>query len=537
MKKKYLSILLTGLISVSCSDFLDEEPKSQMATEQFFTDRDHAFSAVNGLYRTGVLQLFDGSAYAGSPAMFITEMSGFFDNQYKGQEVHVGYAQQLTLTGTNISGYLDDRWYDLYNGIARANLAIKNLATTPDLSEDEISQLEGEARFFRAYGYYFLVRMFGDVPLITEPAQTLADELYVGRSSVAAVYDQIVEDLQFCVNESKMINAPMADTERNKGGRITKGAAATVLAEVYLTMSGYPLQSNHYGDALAMAKRIIAGEFGAYSLTQHDMDGGSVDTENSAYNKIRRADKTASEYMLFREYEPAITTGEYARWSVPAFAGLEDKIVKYSVVNGAYIPVKQFVWMYDSLEDLRIQEKQYFHTSIVTPAGQTIDLKVRTPHMWFEETALFQTGNSGKDVPLYTYSDVLLIAAEAAARTTGVPDAVPYLAEVRARAYWKQDLAEVEADLTGLGVDAFVEQVWTERNRELVFEFKTWFDILRTRKYPQTTLATRGTVTYVNVETATNPWGKKYSSTYLLLPLSDAERQRNPALGDNNPGY
>jgi hypothetical protein len=536
MKKKYLSILLTGLISVSCSDFLDEEPKSQMATEQFFSDRDHAFSAVNGLYRTGVLQLFDGSAYAGSPAMFITEMSGFFDNQYKGQEVHVGYAQQLTLNGTNISGYLDDRWFDLYNGIARANLAIKNLATTPDLSEDEISQLEGEARFFRAYAYYFLVRMFGDVPLITVPAQTLADELYVGRSSVADVYDLIVQDLQFCVNESKMINAPMASDVLNKGGRVTKGAAAAVLAEVYLTMSGYPLQSNHYADALAVAKRIIAGEFGAHSLVQHDMDGVDVDTERSAYNKIRLADKTQSEYIFYREYDPAISAGEYARWSVPAFAGLEDKVVKYSVVNGAYIPVKQFVWMYDSVEDLRIQEKQYFHTSI-TRAGQTYDLKTRTPHMWFDETALFETGNSGKDVPIYTYSDVLLIAAEATARTAGVPDAIPYLGEVRARAYWKQNRAEVEGDLNGLGVEAFVEQVLTERNRELVFEFKTWFDILRTKKYPQTTLATRGTVTYVNVETATNPWGKKYSNTFLLLPLSDAERQRNPALGDNNPGY
>jgi hypothetical protein len=522
-------------MSVSCSDFLDEEPKSQMVTETFFSDRDHAFSAVNALYRTGVLQLFDGSAYAGTPAMFINDMSGFFDNQYKGQEVHVNYAQQLTLNGTNISAYLDDRWFDLYNGIGRANLAIENIAETPELTEDEIGQLQGEARFFRAYAYYFLVRMFGDVPLITKPTQSLADELYVGRSPIASVYNQIVEDLKFCVSdESKMAKADMTTNK----GRITKGAAATLLAEVYLTMSGFPLQANHYEDAADLTKLIIAGEYGAYSLTQHDMDGGNVDEENSAYNKIRKADKTASEYILYREYEAAITASDYARWSVPAFAGLEDKVIKYSVVNGAYVPVDQFVWMYDPDEDLRIQEKQYFHTSLTTTGGQTITFDDRTPYMWFDETALFQTGNSGKDVPIYAYSDVLLIAAEAIARTEGVTEeAVGYLADVRGRAYWKQDRSVVEASLAGLGPDAFVQQVWTERHRELVFEFKNWFDVLRTHQYPQTTEASAGEVTYTNVETAKNPWGKSYSPTFLLLPLSNAERQRNPALGDNNPGY
>lgn len=537
MKKIYLSIFLTGLISVSCSDFLDEEPKSQMSTETFFTDRDHAYSAVNGLYRTGAPQLFDGSAYGGSPMMFVNHMSGFFDNQYKGQEVHVGYAQLLTLNGTNISGYLDDRWYDLYNGIGRANLAIKNLSRTPDLTETEMKQLEGEARFFRAFGYYFLVRMFGAVPLITEPAETLADELYIERAPVASVYDQIVADLKFCVGPSQMDSIKGM---HGNAGRVSKASAATLLSEVYLTMSGFPLRDDHYAEAAEMANRVISGRYGAFSLTQHDMDGGVVDEENSAYNKIRRADVTDSEYILYHEYDPAISAGEYARWSVPGLLGLEDKVVKYSVVNGAYTPVDQFVWMYDPAQDLRIQEKQYFHTSLTTTGGTTFTFKTRLPYMWFDETALFQTGNSGKDVPIYTYADVLLIAAEATAHTTGVTAALPYLAQVRARAYWKKTLLEVTTDLTtkvGTDVNLFDQEVWTERNRELVFEFKTWFDVLRTHQYPQTTEANPGVVTYKDVETATNPWGKQYAAKFLLLPLSDAERQRNPALGDNNPGY
>jgi starch-binding outer membrane protein, SusD/RagB family len=535
MKKIHLIILLAGLNSFSCSDFLDEEPKDELSSEQFFSDRDHAFNAVNTLYRNGAPQMFDGSAYAGTPAIFFQDMSGFFDNQYKGQEVHASHAQQLTLNGTNISGYLDDRWAELYNGVARANFAIENIAGTPDLSEEEIGQLQGEARFFRAYAYYFLVRLFGEVPLVTEPVESLADEVYVGRSSVADVYAQIVSDLKYCVDESNMSALRMANGGNN--GRVTKGAAATLLAEVYLTMSGFPLQANHYADAAAMAKRVISGEFGAYSLTQHQLDGGTVDFENSAYNQIRRADKTEAEYIFYREYDAAITASDYPRWTVPAFAGLEDKVVKYSVVNGAYQPVDQFLNLYDPDEDLRIQEKQYYHSSVTTTGGQTINFAT-TPYIWYDETALFTSGNSGKDVAIYTYSDVLLIAAEAIAQSAGVnAEAAGYLAQVRARAYWKQDMADIANDLDDLGTQAFVEEVLTERNRELVFEFKTWFDVLRTKRYPQTNEANPGEVTYVNVEGATNPWGKTYSSTYLLLPLSNNERQRNPALGDNNPGY
>jgi starch-binding outer membrane protein, SusD/RagB family len=535
MKKIQLIILLAGLSAFSCSDFLDEEPRDEMESQNYFSDRDHAFNAANTLYRTGAPQMFDGSAYAGTPAIFFQDMSGFFDNQYKGQEVHASHAQNLTLNGTNISGYLDDRWADLYAGVARANLAIANIPTTPDLTEDEIDQLMGEARFYRAYAYYFLVRLFGDVPLITEPTLSLEDELYYGRTSVAEVYNLIVGDLTYCVNESKMSSLPMADDEND--GRVTKGAAATLLAEVYLTMAGYPLQQEaRYADAATMAQRVINGEFGAYSLTQHQLNGNGADQPNSAYNQIRRADKTVSEYIFYREYDAAITASDYPRWTVPAFEGFEDKVVKYSVVNGAYQPEDEFLNIYNPTEDLRIQEKQYFHTTMNDADGNPVTFRA-TPYIWYDENALFTTGNSGKDVVIYSYADALLIAAEALARTTGVTTAAPYLANVRARAYWKQSSGTIQTSLAGLSEDDFVKEVWTERNRELVFEFKTWFDMQRTHMYPQTNSATPGVVTYVPVAGATNPWGKTFTDNFLLLPLSNNEIQRNPALGDNNPGY
>ena len=152
--------------------------------------------------------------------------------------------------------------------------------------------------------------------------------------------------------------------------------------------------------------------------------------------------------------------------------------------------------------------------------------------------ALFETASSGKDIVIYSYADVLLIAAEAIAQSEGVTaEAVDYLSEVRARAYWKQDINTIKSQLSGLSPEAFVEEVWKERMRELVFEFHLWFDVLRTRKFPVTDAGDPGEVSFVDVIGHTNHWGKTYDERSLLFPLSDNERQRNPSLGENNPGY
>src|SRR5690606_32912989 len=132
---------------------------------------------------------------------------------------------------------------------------------------------------------------------------------------------------------------------------------------------------------------------------------------------------------------------------------------------------------------LRIQEKQYFHSSITWPDGSVSEFAT-APYIWFDEQASLETATSGKDLPIFTYSNLLLIAAEAIAESEGVTaEAVDYLAQVRARAYWKQDLEAVKASLSGLSPEQFVAEIWKERLRELIFEFRIWFDIQRTRKF------------------------------------------------------
>lgn len=527
MKRISYIILVTIFTCFSCSDFLEEKPLDELSSESNFQEPAQAANAVNSLYRNGAPQMFDVGVYSGARAMLGQYMSGFFDNEYKGQEPHVQHTQQLTLNGSNISGYLGDTWDDLYTGISRANNAIKNIPTTPGLPEEDANRLLGEARFFRAYSYYYLARMFGGVPLLTQPIETVEDSLYVGRSSLQEVYALIESDLLYAVNEAGLSESSMA----NNGKRITKGAAATLLAEVYLTMSGYPLQQNRYADAAAMARLVINS--GTYALEQHEMPGGNIDFANSAYNKLRRSDASPIESIFLHEYDATIASTGYPSITYPVSMA---NSVAYSITNGAYIPVNGFLLGYDAENDLRVQEKQFFHSTLETDEG--VKTFATAPYIWHDDEAVFQTASSGKDFVAYSYPDVLLIAAEAIAMSEGVTaEAAGYLAQVRGRAYWQMDMSTITAELQGLGATEFVEEVWEERFRELPFEFHTWFDMVRTRKFPETSAAANGEITFVELVGHANGWGKIIEEKHLLFPIPEPEIQRNPQFGEQNPGY
>lgn len=519
--------MIAGTLFYSCDDFLEEAPRDEISLNQFFTEPAHAENAVNALYRVGAPQMYSsGGVYSGKRGMYGPYLSGFFDNEYKGQEPYIQFAQQLTLNGTNIDGFSNGIWSDLYLAIARANNAIKYIPETPGLSDNDANRLMAEARFFRAFAYYYLVRFYGEVPLIVEPYESIED-IYVPGSPIADVYDLIVSDLEFAVNEGGLSDAAMV----NNAFRVTQGAAATLLSEVYLTMSGYPLQEDHYADAAEMARMVINS--GTYSLVQNDMVEGEIDFENSAYNKIRREEALAEEYIYLVEYLVGIETSTYPQWSYPV-AYASD--VEYAITNGAYQPVDEFMWGYDQENDLRAQNKQYFHTTFTHGDGSTSTFPP-TPYIWHDDEALFQTATSGKDARALSYSEVLLTAAESIARSEGVTaEAVDYLAQVRDRAYWKQDISEIRDELTGLSVDEFVEEVWEERYRELVFDFKLWFDMIRTRTYPETAEDANGEIDFAPLVGHENTWGQTFQERHLLLPIPQRELQRNPQL-EQNDGY
>lgn len=526
MKKIVIAMIGVTLLgtATSCSDFLEEKTRSELSSGQNFTAPAHARTAVNKLYRCGAPELYgNGGVYMPSGSTMGGYISGFFDNEYKGQEIIAAYSQALTISSKNIAGSMDDIWDKCYESISRANTAIQYIPTTPGLTETERDNLMAQAKFFRAFDYFYLVKFFGDVPLITEPTESIDDMLYIPRTASVQVYAQIIDDLTFAA--SKLNDVAFTENQF----RIAKGTAQTMLADAYLQMGGYPVQANKYAEAAAVAREVIKS--GKYELIQH----GTI-PETSAYNVMRTVDNS-KEYIYSYEYESSIASNPKAQICLPKIAASWN-VLAYSLTNNAYRPVEEYLNVYDPAKDLRIQEKQFFHTSVTFEKdGKSVTQTFEpTPYIWYADDVLFKIAKSSKDLILYRYAEVLLIAAEAIATTEGVTaEAVNYLAAVRARAY-QTTPAEIAKTLTGLSKEAFIQQVWTERLRELVLDMRVWSDIQRTRMYPVTSATAKGTVNFVQVIGAKNPWGKTFEEKHLLWPISDNEMQRNPALVQN-PGY
>lgn len=517
--KKFIFII-AGLLMFSCERFLEENPKTERSLDQFFQSSDEARSIVNTLYRSGATGFYNPNDFRGSIAMMGGYIGGFFDNEAKGERIEPLRAQNLTFNADNMAEYLDQWWASSYSAIATANTAIKYIPETPGLPDAEARQLLAEARFFRAFNYFFLVKNFGGVPLITEP-YTTTDGIYVARATADAVYNLIIEDLNFAVDEGDLSTTPFP----MNGFRVTKGAAATLLADVHLQRAGYPVQAQGSYASAATAARIVINN-GSHQLIQN---GGTPET--SAYNKMRTSD-TESEYVYSIEFDPEIAAVATPGISLPG--DIRPDGLKYTRTYNAYRPLDEFIALYDPAIDLRVQNRQLFFNSIDV-AGAHFEFGEYAPYLFYDETALYETGRGGKDVNVYRYAEVLLIAAEAIARSEGVTqEAVSYLADVRARAYWQTNRATIEGMLSGLSVDAFVEEVWKERYRELAMDYRAWSDVQRTRKYP--VAAAPGSVNFVQVVGHTNPWGATYQEHHLLYPISGNELQRNPEL-EQNPRY
>ncbi len=518
--KRILTMVVTcaSLIGFSaCSDFLDEEPKSSLTSGAFYKTEAQVLANVNYLYRTGASTKLTGagSAYIGPFASVTGNLTGYFTNSYEGQELVCKYSRELTRQQNTmtVSSTMDGVWDDCYKAINVANGAIKHIPEV-SMSESVANQLMAEAKFFRAFNYFNLVKIFGPVPMPTEPYESM-DNLYLERTSTEQVYALIESDLKDAVN------ALSATTFYNNGNRVTKYVAAMALTSVYM-------QEGKYAEAASTVKTVID--------SPHSLTANGDLSMNSAYNKIRSTDGLDESIWAY-EFDDAISNGGW--WPTYAFNSSATAVFgTYSIFERVYGPIDRFLNVYES-NDLRIQPNQFFHWNYTNPnTGKTWSSEQAGCWFWYDEDALLNTGRSTKDKDLYRYAEALLDAAESIAQSQGVTaEAAGYLAQIKARANMEGKSAEaIATDLQALSQQAFIEECWTERLREFPLEFKIWDDCLRTKKFPVISTTEKGRVTYVDLVGAQNASGATFKSSDLLWPISLNEMQRNPNLTQND-GY
>lgn len=514
MKKLSLYILTCAMVLTSCSDWLQEEPKSfddgSIRTEV------QAQARVNRLYRNGApTQISSTGAYRGGNYSCNSFLTGYYSSSYEGQELDI-YATR-TLTRQNNTNDVCVRmthnvWTSCFREINVANTAIKSIGELPQTPA--LRTLIAEAKFFRAFNYFHLVKTFGGVPINTVPTE----ELGVGnkpRDTAEAVYELVEKDLK------EAIEVLPANSMINNGNRVGKSTAQTLLADVYM-------QQGKKDEARPVLAAIVNS--GDYSLVQGtDMD------ENSYINILRTTDNT-SETIYFVEYNANLSRMD--RRTGNCFDDtMEGAAQALNIYRLVIAPTEAYCSVYDPAADLRIQNKQFFVTEAnvqVKANGERWTWKwdgiTRGDWYYLEESCLYD-GKGTKDWNIYRYAEVLLDYAEVLGKAEGAK----YLAQVMHRAdLTGKTINQIENDLKTLSDQEFTETCWTERIREFPLEYKIWDLCLRTKKFP--IINANHTVTYVDLIGAKNGSGATFKTSDLLWPVPTQEIQRNPNLTQNE-GY
>jgi hypothetical protein len=509
MNKKYLiPIALISWLTFAGCEKLNEDPKASLTPQTYFQSQSDLDAALAGVY--SVLS-YDGS-YG-----FTSRMTSYFGADDLTTDPGLNKADMRDfdrLSGSSSNGGMLAGYQGPWRCIYQANNLLANyqkVNTTDELK----AWAAGQAYFLRAWSYYMLVRTFGPMPVVLGP---LSAEERVDRADVATVYNTIVSDLQSAIG---LLPTSFA----GQPGKVTLNSAKSLLADVYLTMSGWPLnQADKAALAATTANEVIQSN--QYSLVPRFED---VFTQNNTTESIFTLQFNVSGGLPQRSYgSSSVPLDETA---VNGDGGWDDYYPEINFYLNAPKCERSVATFYDTIK-LRNPDKTTYNlvpwNSPLTHAGHPYFRKFRAGlgGDGVSETAttiLSIHPSTNKALDLIRYPLVLLDFAEATAITTG-PDGAAYAAInlVRARAG--------ELPLTaGLSAQDFQDSVVKERAYEFAGETGIrWFDICRLQILPQV-IASRSPL-----ENPVNP-AVNIQDAYLS-PIPFKEMLLNPAW-TQNAGY
>lgn len=253
MKTLYLkAICIISLISLSaCEDFIAvNTPDNMLDTQAVFSNEQAAQSALNGLFN----QLFNTSFSNGGAqsVSYLTSLSA--DNLIvtsTTQDIIEFYQNDISTTN-NFNLIL---WSGCYNIIYQANLLLEGVNNNQNLPEPLIAKIEGSARFVRAFTYFYLINLYGEVPLILQT--DYQQNATAKNTATPLIYDQIILDLE---QASALLAPTYEDNDRT---RVNQFAAKALLARVHLFL-------NNWEAARSYSSEIIAAHDQYELLAQHD---------------------------------------------------------------------------------------------------------------------------------------------------------------------------------------------------------------------------------------------------------------------------
>lgn len=445
-------VILSGFIFSGCDDFLDKQPVSQLSRDKFWKTPKDADIWIAGMY--------DGLQSTLKTNYFIWGEIRSDNEQLCG----TGTAQIQLLTNTLTSSMSECNWNNLYRTISSANFAIKYIPLIPDVALPQIAAQLGQAYTMRALMYFYAIRVWGAVPLITTPYEGLAgqEKLYA-RSDVATVRTQILADLDKALENF--------DATTSSIYTLNRGSALALQTDVYMWFK-------EYDKAILSSDNLIALK--KYALVTNQTEWKNI--------FINPATSTES---IFNMYWDFLQDG--GGNGLASFIGSGSNTPQYKI--------RQPLW--DSLvtrnNDARLWNvidtlELYYMGGKVKVSYEAYNLKVNNlvsckfapwdpaklnaTYKYSGGYAYPANSESQAHIPIYRYSDIMLMRAEALNKVGRRTEAMAIVNSIRSRMGYLKTIT----DLNTPDAIALENAILTERQLELWGEGKRWFDLVRTDK-------------------------------------------------------
>lgn len=494
MKKyfKYLLIILIpGLMNSCDSEFLDLRNPDAFDVYKFYQTEKDMNDALLATYQA-TRSFYDWM-------FFVTEMKSdnatTFDSGTASGLYYTFVSHQVTSNNSIVANV----WNALYNTIYKANLVIKHIDKV-NMSDESREKMIAEAKFLRALSHFYLVRLYGPVPVVDKVIETITEANAQTRQPLTDAYALIISDLEASANSTTM--PTFYDGTNSNFGRVTSTAGAAMLGRVYLTMAATMGNDEYYTNAITYLTKAITlkgyNEFPAGATYPRVFGTANEGNEEIIFQCMYLS--TSSESSPFNVYfQPQGLMGLTAQTVGRGFnAGQENLYLEYETGDRR-----------TSTSILLAPNNRYY-------TKKYVDLTSPTGH----------GGNNWIEI---RFADVFLMLAEAYERKSMTTEAKANLDKVRVRASLpKYDLsnAAYHAKYTTLR-----DAIFHERRMELAFENHRWFDLRR--MYPNND----DFVSYMRsvVEPSV---GNKYTAfeayeTLLPIPYDEAFLNKNLYQNDN----
>ena len=487
MKLKYnlIAIALLGFSFSSCSDFLEQNPQTDLSENDFYKTADDILSAVNGAYSS----LQEGDIY-GNWYVFGEIPSDNTRNQLSGSVTTQNEFDQFYIDTQN--SMIANFWKAAYKVINRTNTILGRIDGI-EINTELANRYKLECKFIRALMYFNLVRVYGDVHLVLKEI-SISESYDILREPKENVYNQIIADLK----EAQDLPVSYSTAE---DGRATQGAAKALLANVYMTL-------HKYAEAETILAEIINS--GQYSLLENTPGSLNIDGYKNVFSPVNHNSKEGIFEIQFLKggYGEG---SNYANNFAPENSG--TNVVAVGGTGGNNIPEMDIYNAYEE-GDLR----RDFSMSLGYYDNRKNNEWVESRYVCKFMDVPYQNNDASNNYPVIRYADVILMYAEALNQNGKTAEACKYLNMTRRRGFGYQTTETSPVDLQTTDKAQFALMVEQERRVELAFENHRWFDLIRTGRA---------------VEVMRSK-GFSLNETNLICPIPQKQIDVNPKLTQND---